>query len=176
MTVTAVRNQLCVFFGGTYDTVTRTYRTPQVVGLGAVRRAFAKRDDHVDYTLGQVTDHGCQMVVQLSEGSERRIAAAGPTLGLKERRHRIDLHCFIRSTAAFAEDAQDYADTLREAILDRIHADRTCGSGGFEVGGFQVGEGSGVDIDWHLSQASTVVELTKFYLLITTTALENIQA
>jgi hypothetical protein len=176
MTAAVVLDQLCTFFGGAYDPDTRTYRDPQVAGLGAVRRAFPKRDDKIYYTLGATTDHGCVMVVQLRHGDERRIAVGGATSGVKQCRYLAELHCFIRSTAAYAEDAYDYACDLREAIIARVHGDRTCGSGGIEVGGFQVGEGDSPRFEWDLPPAETHAELTKLYLHIAFDVLEYVQA
>lgn len=168
---------LCRYFGGPFDADTRSYRTPQVAGLGAVRRAFPKRDDKIDYTLGAAgAEHGCVMTVQLSHGEERRVAVAGPESGLKRVEYLAELHCFIRSTAAYAEDAADYAHGLRDALIAHVHADRTCGSGGFEVGGFQVGEGDGPRLEWDLSPAESHSELTKLYLAIRFDVLEFIQA
>lgn len=177
MSAASALDALCRFFGGTYDAATHTYRTPQVSGLGVVRRAFAKRDDHVDYTLGAPgVANGCQMVIQLGSGSERRVAVAGASSGLKQVRHLADLHCFIRSTAAYAEDAQDYAYGLLDGIRNRVHGDRTCGTGGFEVGGIQAGEGDEPEFDWEMSVAESHAELTKMYLKVTFDIVEYVQA
>lgn len=176
MTVASVRHGLCTFFGGAYDADTRSYRSPQIPGLGIVKRGFAKRINNVDYTLDEIADTGCMMVVQLERGNERRVAFGGATSGVKRRLHEANLHCFVRSTAAFAEDAQDFTDALLEAIIDRVHADRTCGSGGIEVGGFQVGEGDAPQFDWDMAPAETASELTKLYLHIVFDVLEYVQA
>jgi hypothetical protein len=46
---------ICQYFGGPYDPQTRTYRSSPLsqYGVGVVRRAWAKRDDHNDYFWGQ---------------------------------------------------------------------------------------------------------------------------
>lgn len=181
MSVQSVLNQLCVYFGGPFDTATRTYRTPQVTGLGVVRRAWAKRDDHAEYLVGMPpgSANGSQMVVQIEDGEESRVAVGGAVSGVKRLSHAVQLHCFIRSTERYAEDTQDYGYALRDAILAHIRADRTCGSGGFEAGygvGFQVGEGGEPWIRWHLSQTRSSAEESKAYLLITFDANEYAQA
>lgn len=174
MTAQTVLNQFAVYFGGPYDAATRTYRTPQLPGLGVVRRAWAKDDVHADYLLNMQagTESGSQMVVQLSDGESMRRA-----LGVKRVHYHVELHVFIRSVAAYAEDVQDYGYALRDAIVARIEADRTCGSGGFEAGGFQVGEGEGdMWLRWEFGQSATNAQLTQAYLRIDTTAVEYIQA
>jgi len=176
VTAASILNQLCVYFGGAYDDDSRSYRSPQVDGLGAVRRAFSKRVDHVDYVLDDIADSGALMVVQLSHGDERRVAFGGATSGVKRRHFLADLHVFVRSTAAFAEDAHDFTIGLLDGIIERVHADRTCGSGGFENGGFQVGEGDAPTFEWDLAPAETSAELTKLYLHIVTDVLEYVQA
>jgi hypothetical protein len=176
LTVAGVRHGLCAFFGGAYDADSRSYRSPQIAGLGAVRRAFAKRFDQRDYTLDEIADTGCLMVVQLERGDERRIAVGGATSGVKRRHHEAHFHCFVRSAAGFAEDAQDFADALLDGVIARIHSDRTCGSGGIEVGGFQVGEGDAPMFEWEMPPAETASEVTKVYLHIVTDVLEYVAA
>lgn len=178
MTAQAVQNQICVYFGGPYDYPTRSYRTPQVPGLGVVRRAFPKREDEAEFFLstGPGVGLGSAMVVWLVDGDERRIAFAGATDGRKRVAYQVQLHLFVRCKLDHAEDGQDYAYGLLDAIRDHIHADRTCGSGGFEVGGFQVGEGDAPQFRWHLEQANTSEDVTDLYMRIETDALEIIAA
>lgn len=177
MSVQSVQDQICQFFGGPYNHDFHDYRTPQLDGLGAVHRAFPKRQDQADFYLGRVgTDNGSVMVVWLLEGDEQRIAVAGATDGRKRVVHAVELHCFIRSTAAYAEDAQDYSYGLLDGIRGLIHADRTCGSGGFESGGFQIGEGQAPRLHWRMEQGNTSEDVTEIYLLITTDAVEIIAA
>ncbi len=178
MTLQSVQNQICVYFGGPYDPLIHAYRTPQVTGLGTVRRAFPKREDESEFYVGQLpgSGFGCVMVVWLLEGEEKRIAVAGATDGRKKVRHVAQFHCFIRSRQPYAEDATDGAYALLDGIRARIHADRTCGSGGFESGGFQVGEGQEPEFRWHMEQGNTSEDVTKIYLLITTDAVEIIAA
>jgi hypothetical protein len=45
--------------------------------------------------------------------------------------------------------------TLKDAIFARLRADRTCGSGGFEAGGFHMGEGGEPWFRWGMGQAKT---------------------
>lgn len=178
MSAASVLNQLGVYFGGTYDTATRSYRTPQISGLGVVRRAWAKNDDKADYYLGMSpgTATGSQLVIQLAGGDEQRVAFGGATSGGKKVTYDVELNFFIRSSAGYAEDAQDDAYALRDAAIAHLRADRTCGSGGFEVGGFQVGEGTDLGLTWSLSQARSSAQETKAYLLLTFQATEYVEA
>ena len=171
-----------VFFGGsTYDTDTRSYRNHPVSGLGAVRRGFPKEPDQADYFLNQPvgTATGSMMVVQCPSGQERRVAMAGLTNGLKEARHRVQLHIFVLSSAEFSEDVSDYTYALRDDIVTKMHTDRTLGTGGFEQGtgiGFMVGEGGDPWIQWNSSEPVLEENYIKQYLLIEFDAIMMIQA
>jgi hypothetical protein len=178
VTAVIVRDTICQFFGGPYDAATRTYRTPQVAGLGVVRRAWAKNDDHNDYYLGMPPGTACgsQMVVQLGDGHEQRVAMAGATSGYKKVAYAVTLNLFLRGEVAYAEDAQDSWYALRDALIAKIRTDRTCGSGGFEAGGFQVGEGGEPWIRWHMEEANTSEELSLGYLSIEFEAHEYVEA
>jgi hypothetical protein len=181
-----VADGLCTYFGGVYDTVTHTYRTPQitVAGMGGpiFRRAAPKRDDHTtDYSLTEPgLPVGCLVLVLLEQGEEQRVAVAGATSGLKHVRWQVRMHCFLRAQVEYAEDAQDAAYDLLEAIRTKLHADRTCGTGGFEAGyglGFQVGEGGEPWIKWRLSPVVTnAKELSKQYVVVEFDADEYVQA
>lgn len=178
MSLASVQNQICLYFGGVYDPITRSYRAPQIPNLGTVRRAFPKREDEAEFGVGQPpgVGFGCVMVVWLLDGRENRIAVAGASNGRKKVRHVVQLHLFIRSKQPYAEDATDNAYALLDAIRAHIHADRTCGSGGFEVGGFQVGEGAEPMFEWHMEQGNTSEDVTEIFLLITTDAVEIVAA
>jgi hypothetical protein len=180
VTVQTVLAQLATYLGGPYDPTQRTYHQspPVVPGLYSVRRAWAKQEDAAAYFYGAPpgTKSGCAMVVQIPDGTEHRVAVGGAVSGVKRLAHAVELHCFIRSSEPYPEDSQDFGYGLRDAIFARIRADRTCGSGGFEAGGFQVGEGGEPWLRWHLSQATTKAELTKLYLKIDFEAHEYIQA
>jgi hypothetical protein len=146
MTTATLVDQICQFFGGAYDSTTHTYHTPTVAGLGAVRRGRSKRDDEADYfgtRISEVpgTKSGCMMLVHLPGGNDHRISLPAYQ-GTRKDHTTVELHCFIWSKEPLAEDAQDYVYALRDAIRARIASDVALGSGGIEVGGFQVGEPS----------------------------------
>lgn len=168
-TAAAVLDGLCRFYGGPEDPPTHTYRSPTISGLSVVRRAWAKRDDSGEYYVGKPpgTATGCQMVVQLPRGGDRR-ATFPAVAGLRKTRYGVELHCFIRSTASYSEDTQDFGYQLRDQIIAKVRTDPTCGSGGFEQGGFQVGEGDGPDVEWEYDQAETNTDdVTLAYLKVT---------
>jgi hypothetical protein len=168
-TLQGVRDQICRWFGGPYDPNTRSYRTPQVPGLGVVRRARPKREDNADYYLGAPSSGavmGSQMLVHVDSGVEQRAAMAGAFGGLKLLTSAVVLHVFMRSTCEYAEDAQDAFYDLLEALKARIRADRCMGSGGFEAGGFDAGEGGAPWLRWSMAPAETSAEMTQGYLAI----------
>lgn len=165
-TVQGVRDGICRWFGGPYDPNTRTYRTPQVEGLGAVRRARPKREDNADFYLAAPSSGaimGSQMFVHVDSGVEERAAIAGRH-GLKLLTSAVVLHVFLRSNAEWAEDAQDAFYDLLEALKRRVREDPCLGSGGFEVGGFDVGEGGEPWLRWSMAPAETSSEMTQGYL------------
>lgn len=178
MTAIDVRNSICAYFGGVYDPTSRSYRTPQIAGLGAVRRAAPKRMDAADFTLGQPagTANGSIMIVYVPAGSEHRVAVAGATSGIKQVDYTVGVELLIRSTAGYAEDAQDYAYTLLDAVIAHIRTDRTCGTGGFEAGGLQVGEGESPRFDWAMSPPETSAEVTKLTVWLELDAREYVYA
>lgn len=189
MSAFTVADKLCQYFGGVYDADTHTYRTPQIsvpnVGGPIVRRGSPKRDDHAgDYHVttpapaGQPI--GCLMLILVEQGQEKRVAVAGATSGVKQVRHHVRMHCFLRCESSYSEDAQDASYALVDAIRARIEADRTCGTGGFEAGygvGFQVGEGGEPWLRWTIAPIHTTPrELSKGYVLLECDADEYIQA
>lgn len=176
MSIQTVLSGICTYFGGPYDAATRTYRTSPVSGVGVVRRAWPKRDDHADYFHGMPpgTRTGSQIVVFIPRSSEVRFAVGGAQGGMKNVVYDVQLCCYIRSNTPHAEDAQDDVYTLRDALVARLRADRTLGGACFEAGE-HVDGGSG-EIAFDYGQPETKAELTKSFLLMTFPALEIVQA
>lgn len=134
-----VRTGIASFFGGsTYDDVQRIYRpTPLAAsGLAGVRPYFAKRVNDADYTYGLSAGRamGGVLVVHLAQTSERRVAVGGATSGEKRVAYAVTLHVYHLANTQHAEDAQADVDDLLEAIVDRIHGDRTLGGAVTEAG------------------------------------------
>jgi hypothetical protein len=177
LSVQTVLDGICQYFGGPYDPTTRTYRTPAVAGIGVVRRAFAKRDDHADYYNGMPpgTRTGCQMVVTIYRSHETRTALGGQFSGMKQRNFDVELGCFIRSHTPHAEDAQDDVYALQDAIVTRIRQDRTLGGAVFQAGEHIEGAGNN-GISFAYGQPETKAELTKSYLAVTFSACEFVNA
>lgn len=187
MTIKAIADQLCQFFGGPYDPVTHTYRTPQISVPNAspvFRRAAPKRDDHQGDFFAVATAGmpiGCLVEIFLESGADLRLAPGTP--GIREVNHTVHMHAFIRAAENYAEDAQDAEYDLIEAIYERLLSDRTAGSGGIEAGfgvGFQIGEAASHGQPWFRWQLSPVEvtprELCKAYLHIEFDAVELRQA
>lgn len=160
-----VRDGICCWFGGIHDPETRSYRNPQVEGLGVVRRSRPKVMPDTDYYLGSPSSGslaGATMLVHLDSWTEQRVAISGALDGLKLITASAVLHLFMQSKAPFAEDGQDAFYDLLDRIGERIRADRCMGTGGFEAGGFQCGEG-GSRITWQMQPAEVSSEVTSAY-------------
>jgi hypothetical protein len=178
---TTVADTIARFFAGPYDAGTRTYRTPQMtvpgVAMGVLRRARPKRVDQADFYLGATgATVGFMIYILLSPGDEPRVGLGGARYGLKNIRHEVTMDCLLRSDSPYAEDTQDALYALQTAITDRIHTDRTCGSGGIEAGGFQIGEGGPPWIHWVTSDVVSTAEKTEALLRCSFAASEYIIA
>lgn len=161
-----VRDGICCWFGGIYDPVTRSYNNPQVEGLGVVRRSRPKVQSDEEYYIGSASSGsltGATMLVHLDTWREERVAIAGALDGLKLITASVVQHVFLISRAEHAEDGQDEFYELLERIGDRVRQDRCMGTGGFEAGGFQAGEGGSPWITWQLEPAEVSSEMTSAY-------------
>lgn len=182
MPAAAIVDQICQYLGGPYDPATHTYHTPTftVPGavVGAVRRGRPKRLDKAEFYRGQAgATVGVWMFIDLTPGEESRIALGGSTSGMKQVNHDVGIHILFSSTASYAEDVEDAMRNTRDALVTRLHADRTCGSGGIEVaGGFMVGEGGPPWIRWLDSDVVTTHEGSKATCLMQFAAIEVIFA
>jgi hypothetical protein len=178
VSVQSVLDGICTYFGGPYDAQTRTYRSSPLSshGVGVVRRAWAKRDDHADYFWGQPpgTRTGCQIVVFIPRHSERRIALGGEHGGMKQVTYEVTVNAFIRSNCPYAEDAQDDVHALRDALIEHMRLDRTLGGAVFQAGEHADGGMDGIDVRY--GQPETKAELTKSFLEITFAAIEFVSA
>jgi len=176
MSAQTVLDGICRYFGGPYDPDTRTYRSPPVVGVGVVRRAWAKEDNHQDYFLGMDPGArtGCQIVVWIPRRSEARFTVAGPHGGMKNVRYDIELACYLRSRTPHAEDAQDDVYALQDGLVEWMRQDRTLGGACFEAG--EAVDGGQGSIDFEYGQPETKAGLTKSFFLMSFTALEIVQA
>lgn len=176
MSVSAVLDGICQYFGGSYDAATRTYRTSPVTGVGVVRRAFAKRDDHADYYNGMDPGArtGCQIVVTIYQQTEFRIALGGEHNGMKQRNFEVELTCFIRSRTPHAEDAQDDVYALQDALVEHLRADRTLGGAVFQAGE-HIDQGNAT-VRIAYGQPETKAEVTKSFMTLAFTACELFNA
>jgi hypothetical protein len=175
VSASSVLTGLCTYFGGAFDPSTRTYRTPQIAGLGTTRHGFVKLVDEADFYLGMApgTATGSQLIVYLTNSTEKRIANPA-VLGWKEVRWSVELWFFCLSKQRYAEDASLDVYALRDAAIARIHADPTCGSGGYEVGKFQIGEGA--PLETVIAQGDARKQIIEATVLIKAIAIENVQA
>lgn len=174
----SVYDGICQYFGGPYDPQTRTYRSSPLsqFGVGVVRRAWAKRDDHEDYFWGQPPGArtGCQIVLFIPRHSERRVALGGAHSGMKQITYEVTLNCYIRSRCEHAEDAQDDVQALEDALVEHMRLDRTLGGAVFQAGEYVTG---GLDgISFRYGQPETKAELTRSFLEMTFAAIEFVSA
>lgn len=172
MSGATVLDGICRYFGGSYDPLTRTYRSSPIDRVGVVRRASPKRDDHADYVNGQQPGArtGCTIVVTLYHSDEFRIALGGEHGGWKQTNYNVELACFLRSATEYAEDAQDDAYELRDDLVAWIRRDRTLGAAVFQAGEAVERGDSRIQTDY--GQPVTKAELTKGFLSIRFTACE----
>ncbi|WP_433465705.1 hypothetical protein [Spirillospora sp. CA-128828] len=134
-----IRTGVAQFFGGsTYDETARIYRpTPLVAsGLAGVRPYWVNRFEDRDFlaTLAADRGMGAVMSIHIAGDSERRIALGGPTSGFKARPVQLELWVFHMARTSVSETAQADLDDLLDAIVDRIHSDRTLGGTVVEAG------------------------------------------
>lgn len=87
------------------------------------------------------TPSGSVLFVEITETREIRAALGGATAGKKLVTHMVRLHLLFRSRQPKAEAAMDDHDTLVEAILQRLRADRTWGTETSSTPILQAGEG-----------------------------------
>lgn len=137
-----IRHQIALYLGGPYVPAARAYLTPTVAGLGVVRRSRPKRDNHREWHgPNQALPHGTALFVHVGPAEERRVVFDGPRSEMRHTRHDVTLKVLMRSPARYAEDAEDALYALRDALCERLRADLTLGSGGFEAGatvGFEI--------------------------------------
>ncbi|MFE2712214.1 hypothetical protein ACFXKI_09550 [Streptomyces mirabilis] len=178
MSIQTALDGICRYFGGPYDEATRTYRSSPLssAGVGVVRRAWAKRDDHNDYFFGldPAARTGCQIVVFIPQHHEHRIALGGAHGGMKQITYEVQLLCYVRSRTPYAEDAQDDVYTLRDALVEHMRLDRTLGEAVFQAGEHVDGGMDGIDFKY--GQPETKAELTKSFLEMTFAAIEFVNA
>ena len=176
MSVQAVLNGICTYFGGTFDPTSRTYRTSPVAGVGVVRRGWAKRDDHDDYFNGMQpgAQSGSQVVVHIARQHEQRVALGGEHSGMKRVVYEVELMCYIRSRTPHAEDGQDDQYALRDALVEHMRADRTLGGAVFQAG--EHIDGGLSTIEFEYGQPASKAELTKSFLSMRFAAIEYVFA
>lgn len=148
-----VRRGIAEFFGGPLDMTdpaAQVYRPgPLLVnGLATTRAYFEKRIAESDYTIGLDPDRGmgAVMVVQLGPVTETRAAMGGATSGWRNRTYQVVLNVYHYGTPPRPEVAQADVDQLIDAIIDRIHSDRTLGDTVMQAGESSRGIASAADL------------------------------
>jgi hypothetical protein len=172
-----VLDGICRYYGGAYDEATRTYRSSPVTGVGVVRRAWPTDDRHEDYFTGMEPGArtGSQVVVWIPRQHETRRAVGGEHSGIKQIVYEVVLNIYLRSRTPYAEDAQDDAYALRDALVEQTRRDRTLGGAVFQAGE-HVTESGGDGIDFDYSQPTTKAGLTKGYFTMRFAAVEFVEA
>ncbi|MFJ5217170.1 hypothetical protein ACIP98_20910 [Streptomyces sp. NPDC088354] len=180
MSITATHDGICRYFGGDYDQPTRTYRSSPVPGVGVVRRGWPKNENQADYFLGMEPGArtGSQIVVAIPRSHEVRRAVGGEHGGIKEIVYEVILNVYLRSRTAYAEDAQDDAYALRDALAEWLRRDRTLGGAVFQAAEHveEGGPAGGDGLDFEYAQPSTKAELTKGYFSMRFAAVEFVEA
>ena len=149
-TLTSVTNQIATYFAGPYDSARRLYwsgvaGTQLVAGLYSIKTARPANFDAKLWDLGAATPPAISALAILDVGAdddmEQRVALPAVN-GVKKVTHDVMLTVMFRGSTPYAEDVTLAIRAMRDALATRLRADITCGSGGFEVGGFQLAETS----------------------------------
>lgn len=172
MAIQTVLNGIATYLGGAYDSTTRTYRSSPITGVGVVRRAWAKRDDHNDYYHGMQpgTRSGSQIVIHIPDQMEMQETLGPENVAMKRVIYTVDLNVFVRSECEYAEDAQDDVYALRDAVLTRLRTDRTLGGAVYQSGIAVQGGSDAITVRY--GQPVSNAELTKSFFTITFSAVE----
>lgn len=113
---------------------------------------------------------GGLVYVHLGEQSERRIAAGGPSSGMKMRLYRVSLVAVFRGVDPQAENVDAANDVFVDSLVAAIEANRT------PAGVWQWGEGDtfgAPDIDVSTDIPMTVrQQMTQIWNVLTVSALE----
>ncbi|MEU6347238.1 hypothetical protein ABZ883_40600 [Streptomyces sp. NPDC046977] len=177
MAIAAVLDGIACYFGGDFDEPTRTYRTSAIPGVGVVRRGAPKDDKAADYFNGMQAGArtGSVVLVFIPRQHEIRRALGGEHSGLKQVVYEVLLRVFLRSNTSYAEDAQDDAYALRDALVEWMRRDRTLGGAVFQAGEHITEAGAdGIDVEY--SQSATTAGLTKGYFEVRFAAVEFVEA
>lgn len=132
---------IAYYFGGPFDTNTRSYRGGPLAmnGLGTVRAGYPKELNMKDAFEGAPAGRmsGAFMIVDLGNDQEIRQAIAGAPEtdasgdivagGIKQINYQVSLDVYHISQEPYAEDAQVDVNQLIEAVKQRIRVDRTLG-------------------------------------------------
>lgn len=144
----ALLDRACTYLGGPYDAARRWYSTgtavPVLPFVYVVKRAYGKDFNARDFAYGAVAESQSTaalgvVVIGDNGAHEERIAVAGQS-GIKKVSTDMELRFYVRSNTAHAEDCEDAMVSIVDSTLALLRADKTMGSGGFEAGGFQIGE------------------------------------
>lgn len=184
MALVAVRDQIATYFGGPYVPRARAYLTPQVPGLGVVKRSRGARQPKAAMHEGMDTDrYGTAMLVRVMAGHEEDVTLPGHEGGWKRAEYGVRLELYLHSGARYPEDAEDAFTGLVERLMDRIRADRTLGSGGFDKplddgspnpAGMQVTAPG--QVAWEMSPIETLQAITRAFGVIDLAVAQYIQA
>lgn len=116
---------------------------------------------------------GGLVFVHLGEQSERRIAAGGPTAGMKMRLYRVSLLAIFRGVDPQAETVDAANDTFIDSLVSAIEANRA------PAGVWQWGEGDTFgtpDIDVRTDLPQTIrQQTTQVWNVLTVSALELLE-
>lgn len=95
-----------------------------ITGLGSVFQHPPKQTGEGDFvTPGSPS--GAVIYVHLAAQEERRIAAGGPTSGMKMRAYEVALICVYRSKLSDTEQVGAGNDTFLDSLTAAIQANRT---------------------------------------------------
>src|SRR4051812_27610427 len=146
-TAASVLDTVCTYIGGAYDATNRWYTNggvPIVAPIYVVKRGDPKDWSGTSFDLGAAAPVPVAAIARVIVGDnrsrEQRIAVGGASSGLKKVMEDVEIRVYIRGNTTHAEDVEDAVMSTVDNMRTRLRADKTCGSGGFEAGGFQIAE------------------------------------
>jgi hypothetical protein len=166
---------IAAYLGGGYDPTFRRYtgNTPSPM-IGCVRRAMPKQADAAEFFLAQPEGArtGAIVVVGCFRHIQERVTP-GPSVApggghLERIVYDVELACYLRSSASYAEDTQDDVWAVKSALLARLRADPTLGGVALISGEHDPGGDTTVDY----GHIETTAGLSKTYFSISFGATE----
>ena len=177
----SVRDAVAAWLGGTADPVISCRYTggPTTPLLGAVYSSPPRVMPDADFTAGQGDGvlTGAAAVIRILREDEQRMAGAWQT-GIKRKGYEVAIDVYVLSRQELAEDAMADADTVFDAVADRVRSNPTLGGALFSVGEGDVAGSSGSrgQFAWSFEEPTVDPDsgVMQFYARLIVAAVEHV--